>query len=279
MIVLKTPLINRDPTTDEAKLLMLAMSTYRDGTGQEREKDGSTRPGWRDFERIFAEVLGGSAPENKDVFDVVVPAGPDTPVCFGVSLKSKQLARVSAIEDLEENGRVHMELANSPAKFWEAIFNRGFREAHFTEMKNANEIGNTVLDVVEKWHHEAKIKYERENPGTDLQLESSVYITVSYSRATPGVGRQYQVHSFNLDFPRNIRWEYISNRCLRGYDDRFENEVVFDWYGLSGGQLKYYPRANESIYKTESFTLLKPTHISIIEKAEAYWPEQFDKTT
>ena len=72
MILLKTPLINRAPTPDETKLLMLAMSTYRDGTGQEREKDGSTRPGWRDFERIFAEILGGSAPENKDVFDVVV---------------------------------------------------------------------------------------------------------------------------------------------------------------------------------------------------------------
>lgn len=278
MILLKIPLVNRQPTEDEAKLIMLAMSTYRDGTGQEREKDGSTRPGWRDFERIFAEVLKGKAPENKDIFDVVVPAGPDTPKCYGVSLKSKQLTRVSAIEDLEEDGRVHMELANSPAKFWEALFVKGMREADFTSMNHADEMGKTVLEVVEKWHDEAKLKYEHENPGADLIVSESVYITVSYGKPVPGVGRHYQVHSFPLKFPRNIRWEFISPRCLRGYDTRYENEVVFDWYGLSGGQLKYYPRASEAIYKTQPFVLLKPENISILEKAETYWPEEFEKS-
>jgi hypothetical protein len=173
-----------------------------------------------------------------------------------------------------------MELANSPAKFWDALFEKGIREADFTAMRRADEMGNTVLDLVEKWHNEAKVKYEHENHGAELIVEQSVFITISYSRPVPGTGRHYQVHSFPLTFPRSVRWEFISPRCLRGYDSRYENEVVFDWYGLSGGQLKYYPRAGEAMFKTQAFTLLKPENVSILQKAQTYWPEEFDiKTT
>ncbi len=129
------PLVTRKPSKKEAQILILAMSTYCDGTGQEKEKDGSTRPGWRDFERIFAETLGGIAPENKDVFDVAVPVTKNSKNFLGVSLKSKHLSRSSAINDLEQDGRVHMEMANSPAKFWTALFDKGIREADFTKMK------------------------------------------------------------------------------------------------------------------------------------------------
>lgn len=110
-------------------------------------------------------------------------------------------------------------------------------------------------------------------------MNESVYITVSYGKPIPGTGRLYQVHSFALDFPKTLRWEYISSRCLRAYDTRYENEVVFDWYGLSGGQLKYYPRASDSLFKTEQFTLLKPKNVSILEKAETYWPDEWDRLT
>lgn len=270
---LTIPLIERNPTDKETTMLMLAMSTFCDGTGQEREKDGSTRPGWRDFERVFAETLRGFAPENKDIFDVVVPAGVNSNNYYGLSLKSKQLSRAGAIGDLEDGGRVHMELANSPAKFWEALFEKGIREADFTNMKQADIMGETVLQVVDDWHKEAKAKYELTNHNKKLDLGKSVYITVSYSKPIPGTGRHYQVHSFNLKFPKNIIWKYISPRCLRGYDPQYENEAVFDWYGLSGGQLKYYPRAKDSLFKTRPFVLLKPENVSILEKAETYWPE------
>jgi hypothetical protein len=267
------PLVTVAPTQKDTTMLMLAMSTYCDGTGQEREKDGSTRPGWRDYERVFTEVLKGFGPENKDVFDVVVATHNADSDAYGISLKSKHLSRKSAIGDLEANGRVHMEMANSPAKFWAALFNKGVREDDFTNMRQADLVGATVLEVVQDWHTEAKVKYEQENPGHNLRLDKSVYITVSYSSPIPGTGRQYQVHSFPLDFPSTVRWEYISNRCLRGYDTRYDGEVAFDWYGLSGGQLKYYPRAADSLFKTEQFTLLKPKNVLILEKAETYWPD------
>lgn len=279
MARLPVPLIERSPTDDEATILMLAMSTYCDGTGQEREKDGSTRPGWRDFERIFAEVLGGFGPENKDIFDVVVPAGANSNEYFGISLKSKHLSRASAIGDLEDGGRVHMELANSPAKFWEALFQKRVKEADFTAMKSADLVGQTIVEVVEEWHRDAKKKYEHSHPGKTLDLDKSVFITVSYSNPVPGTGRTYQVHSFRLELPKDLRWKYISNRCLRGYDPRNKDEVVVDWYGLSGGQLKYYPKAADSLYKTKQFTLMKPKNVSILEKAETYWPDIWNKST
>lgn len=272
-----TPFVDRDPTSSEATILMLAMSTYRDGTGQERESDGSTRPGWRDFERVFAEVLSGKAPENKDVFDVVVHGDPESNEYYGISLKSKQLARKSAIGDLEYGGRVHMELANSPAKFWAALYQKGIREADYTAKSKATEIGETLLEVVDQWHREAKVKYEKENPSHNLVLEKSVYITVSYTKPDSDNNRYYQVHSFSLDLPRELKWEFISDRCLRAYDTRHEGEVVFDWYGLSGGQLKFYPKAIEGLYKTGQFTLMRPNNVSILDKAEAYWPEVWEE--
>jgi hypothetical protein len=60
---------------------------------------------------------------------------------------------------------------------------------------------------------------------------------------------------------------------LRGYDPTYPDEVLVDWYGLSGGQLKYYPRASEAKHYTEQFQLLLPKMVSISEKASVYWPK------
>ena len=54
----------RKPTADEVKLLRKMLSTYRDGSGTERESDGSTRPGWRQMERCLAELLGSEGAEE-----------------------------------------------------------------------------------------------------------------------------------------------------------------------------------------------------------------------
>ncbi len=61
--------VTRPPAETEVEQIRLAMSAFCDGSGMIMQSDGSTLPGWRDFERLLAGVLGGFAPEGKDVFD------------------------------------------------------------------------------------------------------------------------------------------------------------------------------------------------------------------
>ena len=52
--------------------IRLFMSTYQDGTGQLRSKNGNILPNWRDFERSVATTFKGFAFENKGFLDVVI---------------------------------------------------------------------------------------------------------------------------------------------------------------------------------------------------------------
>ena len=241
-----------------------------------KEGDAS-RPGWRDFERVIGEVLCGKTPEGKQVFDVFLEDPSRKSVDIGLSIKSKELSRLNAIRDLDGDGRVYMELANSPAKFWAELARLGIEESDFgRDLSNAQAIGENILQTVHRWHEDARDKHSV--PGFSLDLSKSVYVTVSYSKPRSGLAREYQIHSFSLDFPAEIRWEYRQTgrgpiRSIRGFDPRKTDQVLFDWYPLSGGQLKYYPLASTALYKTGRFSLLTPQSESILAKAMRYWPD------
>jgi hypothetical protein len=267
------PFVDRPPTAAETQVLRLLMSCYCDGSGNLRV-EGGTLPDWRQLERIVAEAFGGEGPENKDVFDVVVPS-PDLPKTdFGFSIKSKELARVGAIRDLATTGRVYMELCNSPAKLWNPLKSQGISETDFREQKNAQAIGDGVLATVVSWKHQAARQWQQRH-GRTLDLDRSVYLTVSYSRPRIGLPREYQFHSFGLPFSPNLQWIYGSDRCLRARDPQYPNEIIFDWYGLSGGQLKYYPRATSARYSSARFSLLSPAPIPLSRKAASIWPNEW----
>ncbi len=54
---------------------------------------------------------------------------------------------------------------------------------------------------------------------------------------------------------------------------------LFEWYGGSGGQLKYYPLTGWAIWKSEPFMLeplkLRDEEAGIAAKAAAYFPTQW----
>lgn len=266
--------IDRDPTQDETQLLVLAFSTFCDGSGMTKEGEHS-RPGWRDFERAIGEVLGGTMPEGKQVFDVFVPDAKLRNCDVGLSIKSKELSRKNAIGDLATSGRVYMELANSPAKFWADLSKQGIVESDFGTA-SAQTIGDSILTTVESWHREAERNHIPK--GRKLDLARSVYLTVSYSKPRANQERRYQVHAFPLDFPKGIKWSYRKRkngpiRSIMGFDPQKTDEIIFDWYPLSGGQLKYYPAAKTAKFKTKSFVLLKPVSETILKKVSRYWPD------
>ena len=261
----------RNPTEDEESLIMKMISTFRDGTGNQKDSDGGTRASWRELERCFAEAVSAIASEDKNIFDVIAADETDPSLYYGFSIKSKQLSQ-KQFWGLDSRSRTYMEIANSPAKFWQKISDQGITEEDFKCMRFANVIGNTVLQTVKEWHHEGKSDFEGINPGVTLNLDASCYLCISYTKVDVSDDREYQIHSFALDFPQELNWEYTSDKCLRAYDPNFENETLFDWYGLSGGQLKYYPRGASARFKSSAFKLLKPSNsLTIREKVELYF--------
>lgn len=238
-------------------------------------KDGqSTIPGWRDIERAFAAIFDGNAPEGKQVFDVLVQSTTTPGAVYGFSVKSKSMTQ-TVMSRLGTSSRVYMELSNSSAKFWDVLRSHGITEANFTAKQDAQRIGEKIISVVEGWHCEDAIRYSGENPGLHIDLKKSVYLTVSYNKATATRQSVYQFHSFGLRFPIGIIWQYSSDCCLRGMDPAHPTEALFDWYGLSGGQLKYYPRATNARYTSSQFTLETPQLLPVTVRAARYWPQKW----
>jgi hypothetical protein len=55
--------------------------------------------------------------------------------------------------------------------------------------------------------------------------------------------------------------------------------MLFEWYGESGGQLKYYPLAVNAIWSSGRFQLepLKNVGHGILAKVAAYFPQLWSK--
>ena len=262
-----------NPTENEALALRLLLSCYRDGSGAEKEKDGSTRANWRQIERCVADLFGVETNENKNIFDLCAPDETSSSTFYGFSVKSKQLT-LKNVKGLDNGERVYMEIANSPAKFWDALkIKLKIDETDFTSQRHPTEIGETILETVKSWHFEGKTDFESKNPGKVLELDHSVYLCLSYSKPDDQGRRLHQVHAFSLDYPSDILWKYTSNKCLSGFDPAEPSKRLIDWYALSGGQLKYYPKGTQALWKTEIFTLDMPPKTTPADKVLLYFPK------
>jgi len=76
--------------------------------------------------------------------------------------------------------------------------------------------------------------------------------------------RDYLVSSYPIVLPEPTRWEFRS-KALVGFDER--DEVVYEWYALSGSQFKYYPLISDRLYGTNLFQLLRPAQQSLHQRA------------
>ncbi len=59
--------------------------------------------------------------------------------------------------------------------------------------------------------------------------------------------------------------EFRTSRCLVGLDA--EGGALYEWYGLSGSQFKYFPKLASRLHGTGLFTLPKPAVESLRAKA------------
>lgn len=262
------PFVDRSPTKKEFERFRLILSTYQDGSGQQALKDGRTLPGWRDFERSVAIAFGGEAQENKFIFDVLFPSTAKRDVFFGVSCKMRR-----TLNDTKRTGRVTLELSNSSGKFWDRLGETGINQQNYKA--KPFDVAQALLAQANEWHTNAGLMQ-----GGRVDLSKSFYLALSWNQQG-----EYQLFKFSLDLPPvlSLKWDFPSitnnseervGRHLRGQD---KTGALVEWYGESGGQLKYYPLAENALWKSNIFHL-EPlpdnweTKHGILAKARDYFP-------
>ena len=264
-----TPFADRPPSKNEVERFRLILSTYQDGTGMLAPDDDRTLPGWRDFERSIALAFSGIASESKDVFDVRLALPGRSGIYSGISCKMRgELSRV------DRHGRATIELSNSAKKFWDHLATRGFDQTNYRE--HPAEVGHALIDLVSEWHHIASIDQDG-----DVDLAKSCYLTLSWGRKG-----QYQLHQFPLSLPNPDQLQWMFPTYARGAAPSAGNHLkgddgggtLFEWYGESGGQLKYYPLVSDATWQSNRFELepLSPgQEHGILHKVESYFPTQW----
>jgi hypothetical protein len=251
--------VNRPPTSQELEKLRLVLSTYQDGTGQLVFKNNVFLPGWRDFERSVALVFNGQAQESKAIFDVLLPDPTRIGINYGLSCKMRE-----TLSYLDRTNRVTIEVSNSTGKFWNALRTHGLNEENYEN--NPERTGKAIIELVESWHKSVSIAN-----GGNVDLTGSFYLALQWNKKSG----YYQLFQLPLNLPdyRTLQWSVISRRLI-GKDPE---GVLFEWYGLSGGQLKYYPFANKAIWISDRFTLepLPKNEVGygILRKVAEYFPD------
>ncbi|MCP4428826.1 MAG: hypothetical protein GY803_30440 [Chloroflexi bacterium] len=257
---MKLPFVDRNPTKAEVERLRLILSTYQDGSGMLKRFE-YTLPGWRDFERSVAVAFEGKALESKWIYDVVLNRS-ESSVQYGISCKMR-----GTLREVERKGRVTIELSNASGEFWDSVKTRGITQEDYHEHPDA--VGTTLIEVVEGWHTDVGI-----DNGGNIDNAQSFLLSLQWEAKT---GR-YQLFQYPIDLPEpdSLKWE-VQGRRLIGRD---QTGILFEWYGLSGGQLKYYPLAQSANWQSPVFCLesLPDTlEYGLQHKARSYFPELWNQ--
>jgi len=123
---------------------------------------------------------------------------------------------------------------------------------------------------VESWYEEVSIR----NKG-NVDTSKSYYLALQWDRRS-GVYQLFQI-SISLPAPESLEWVANGRRLLA----RDQVGTVLEWYGYSGGQLKYYPFAESAIWSSVPFKL-EPLQAEVVEhnllrKVREYFPAQWKR--
>jgi hypothetical protein len=254
------------PNANQFERLRLILSTYQDGTGWEGK---GALPGYRQIERAVALAFGGQAGENKGIYDVLLPNEEEPPTEIGLSCKMR-----SELNRVARDGRVTIEVSNSAGEFWRHLNSLSINQTNYRNYPS--DVGAGLLHVVEQWH-----LIQSTERGGLVKLDRSSYLVLLWNRV--GV---YQLFQFALSLPdpANLNWSFPLSKKGDKEGRRIIGEtemgLLFEWYGESGGQLKYYPFATDAIWSSQPFQLEPlPTgrEYGILLKASDYFPDQWAK--
>jgi hypothetical protein len=252
-------------TAEELERIRLILSTYQDGTGmlknKRKEVNYKTLPGWRDFERTTAAAMNGIALEDKNIYDVLIEHPTEKDCHIGISCKMRKM-----LNAVVRTGRVTIELSNAAGEFWDLLRYKDITQENYGGF--CKETGIAIIERVEEWHSSR----DHMNKGT-VVTDDSYFLILQYDIRNG----EYQLFQFSIDMPDPNKMEWSSTgRRLTG---KVDGKVLIEWYGLSGGQLKYYPHIDTAVWKSDRFKLeALPDNLEDVmkEKAAVYFPEKWN---
>ncbi|MEZ4515091.1 MAG: hypothetical protein R3C62_24715 [Chloroflexota bacterium] len=248
------PFIERPPTKSEFERLRLILSTYQDGTGMEAK---GTLPGWRDFERAIEAGFGGYASENKHIYDVLLAVPNHSGLFYGIDCKMRGL-----LSTVDRKRVVTIEVTNAAGELWDSIKQQGITQETYMDFPQS--AGHAVLNTIASWHDGVST----ENGG-NIITHKSIYLVLQWNPKTV----EYQLFQYpaHLPNPADLQWNVEGRRLIGKLDDH----PLVEWYGLSGGQLKYYPAVEAADWVSPKFKLeALPQNIDfgLQNKAAMYFP-------
>lgn len=264
------PFFSANPTSDQLRALTKYLSTFRDGSGNIRENNGTTRADSRQIERCFAELFGVRPPESKSYYDFVVEVNKGGGVVVSAaSVKSKEMENLRDFKKpaSRKTMRAYLEIANANAKDWKLCQTLGLTEEDFRKHRHAAKFGAAILQrqADERTLAEKKIERLRKNHSVrTVDASASVFLSVMYSPMDSNGQRDYLVSSYPIILPPPAKWVFRS-KALVGLDAA--GGVLYEWYALSGSQFKYYPLISQRTYGSQLFQLLVPAQQSLHQKA------------
>lgn len=260
--------LNRSPTSNEQILLSKFLGSYRDGSGNNREIDGSTRADSRQIERCFAELLHGQTTESKAFYDFVVESNESGGIAVrGASVKSKEIKKLSTYKNEADRKslRAHLEISNASAKDWRLCAEHGLTEEDFRQNKNPEKFGEVILlrQSIERQTSEQAYISSHNGANRFFVAKDCVFISILYSPVEKKE-RNWLVSSFSVHLPKPAKWAFRGSAVI-GTDE--DGEIVYEWYALSGSQFKYYPKIQDRLVGTDLFQLPTPTSESLRAKS------------
>ena len=257
----------RAPNNAELALLKKFLACYRDGSGNHREADGSSRPDSRQIERCLAELLYGKTTENKSYYDFVVECNESGGIAIrGASVKSKEITNLRNFPKNIDKMRSHLEISNSSAKDWRECRDQGLSEDDFRCQKNADKFGSIILSRQNRdrlTSQETYLVNSLDNTNKWFEEKECIFISLIYSQEQKGE-RVYLLSAFPILLPQPSAWEFQKSRLV-GLDN--DGGILYEWYALSGSQFKYYPLIKNRANGTNLFSLPKPAHENLRAKA------------
>lgn len=244
----------RSPDAAELTLLKKFIGSYRDGSGSNREKNGTSRADSRQIERCLAELLHGTTTESKHFYDFVVESNESGGIAVrGASVKSKEIKNLRDYKTAANRTsmRAHLEISNSSAKDWAMCREDGLSEDDFRSGLKANEFGKVILkrQTAERLSSEKSYILERNDGKRSFVAKDSAFISVLYSPVLKEK-RGWLVSAFPVLLSEPAKWEF-RGKALVGRDT--DGGVLYEWYALSGSQFKYYPKMSARANGTDFF--------------------------
>ena len=260
--------LTRAPTDSEQILLSKYLGSFRDGSGNNREVDGSTRADSRQIERCFAELLHGFTTESKAFYDFVVESNESGAIAVrGASVKSKEIKKLRLFKNTKDGGgmRSHLEISNSSAKDWRLCSERGLTEIDFREGRYADKFGDVILcrQILERTASQSQYLGAKNDAKRFFVEKDCVFISILYSDLDKKE-RSWLVSSFPVQLPTPKTWRFRGSAVI-GLDEN--DETIYEWYALSGSQFKYYPKISDRLFGTNLFKLPTPVTESMSAKA------------